>query len=248
MYTLNENFFNEIDNADKAYLLGFICTDGCLYKREGHQGQLSISIRDYDIEILSHFISSLEASHPIKYTADSRRKETVMVSVVFVSEKLYQSLIRLGLKPQKTYSLSYSEIMKHIPKSFWPSFYLGLFDGDGNIDFPKNGTISRSHVRLSAPLKQLLQLQNNFPFGDLCSVIEDKRGYAEPFGSLEAKGSVGKYCILKYIYSLPVNSLSRKKDNAMILMNRIEQNVTNRAENIRAVAYWQQYAGDRNYG
>lgn len=38
MYSFNENYFNEIDCADKAYLLGFICADGCLYKRDGHQG------------------------------------------------------------------------------------------------------------------------------------------------------------------------------------------------------------------
>ena len=70
MYNLNEYYFDKIDNADKTYLLGFICADGCLYKREGHQGQLSISVRDYDAEILQHFLDSLEANHPIKIITD----------------------------------------------------------------------------------------------------------------------------------------------------------------------------------
>lgn len=171
-----------------------------------------------------------------------------MVSAVFVSEYLYQSLIKLGLSTKKTYSINYNEIIKNIPICHLSSFYLGLFDGDGNIDFPKDGTISRSHVRLSAPIKQLQQLQEHMPFGDFCSIIEDKRAHTEPFGSLEAKSSIGKYCILKYLYSSMTNCLKRKQDNAIVLMTRIEQNVTNRAENIRAVKKWLEYTGEQSNG
>ena len=74
MYSFNEHYFDIIDSADKAYLLGFICTDGCLYKREGHQGQLSISLKDQDEEILQHFKESLSSNHPIRYQIDTRRE------------------------------------------------------------------------------------------------------------------------------------------------------------------------------
>lgn len=241
MYTFNESYFDIIDNADKAYLLGFICTDGCLYKREGHQGQLSISVKDCDISIIEHFKSSLQSNHPTKSQIDARRKTTTMATVVFVSDYLFNSLVKLGLNTQKTYTIDYTEILQSIPSEFWPAFYLGLFDGDGNIDYPKDGTISRGHVRLSGPIKQLQQLQNNLPFGEFCSLIVDKRNYTEPFGSLEAKGSIGKYCVLKYIYSNSVISLERKKNNALVLLNRIENNVTNRSENIKAVKYWNNF-------
>lgn len=240
MYLFDESYFEIIDNADKAYLLGFICTDGCIYKRDGHQGQLSISVKDCDVEIVEHFKSSLNSNHPINFQTDARRKTTTMASIVFVSDILFNSLIRLGLGPQKTYTINYIEILKSIPSEFQSAFYLGLFDGDGNIDYPKDGTISKGHVRLSAPIKQLQQIQSCLPFGNCCSIIVDKRKYAEPFGSLEAKGSIGKYCILKYLYSNPVNSLKRKKDAAFILLNRIENNVTNRSENLRAMEYWKE--------
>ena len=164
-----------------------------------------------------------------------------MVSVYFVSDIMFNSFNKLGLDFQKTFSLDYLKIMNNIPQHLWPAFYLGVFDGDGNIDYPKDGTISRGHVRLSGPLKQLFQLQNNLPFQEFCSIIEDKRQYTEPFGSLEAKGSIGKYCILKYIYSTPITGLKRKEKNANILIDRIEKNVTNRAENIRALKKWEQY-------
>ena len=55
MYVFNENYFSSIDSEDKAYLLGFICTDGNIYKRDGHQTQLQISLKDCDDEILIHF-------------------------------------------------------------------------------------------------------------------------------------------------------------------------------------------------
>ena len=164
-----------------------------------------------------------------------------MASIVFVSNHLYDSLIRLGIYEKKTFLLDYNFIMKNIPEKFIPSFVLGLFDGDGNIDYPKDGTISRSHVRFSGPLEQLNQLYDLFPFKEYLSIIVDKRNYSMPFGSLEAKGTIGKYCLLKFIYSSTTDGLSRKRNNAKILIERIENNATNRIENKKALLAWEAY-------
>ena len=239
MYTFDERFFNVIDSADKAYLLGFICTDGNLYKREKHQGQLQISVRDYDTEILEHFKTSLRANHPIQTTIDKRRPTTVMQTITFVSEPMYLDLKKLLINDNKTFSIDYTFIFNKINKIYWKSFLLGLFDGDGNIDYPKDGTISRSHVRLSGPLEQLKQIQQVLNTLKIPTIIvEDKRKYTKPFGSLECKNTIEKYCVLKYLYSDEVNCLSRKKENALELIRRIESNTTNRKENKDAIKYW----------
>lgn len=54
-YQMNENFFEKIDDVQKAWMLGFIAANGCIYKRNGHQSMLVISVRDYDVEVLEIF-------------------------------------------------------------------------------------------------------------------------------------------------------------------------------------------------
>ena len=64
-YNLNETFFEKIDTVQKAWMLGFIAADGCIYERDGHQAMLSISVRDYDIEILELFKRYISPEHSI---------------------------------------------------------------------------------------------------------------------------------------------------------------------------------------
>ena len=115
MYTFNEHYLDIIDSADKAYLLGFICTDGNLYKRENHSGQLGISLKDADEEVLNHFLSSFSSNHPITRVKDKRR-DTIMSSIVFVNDYLYNHLNELGITNNKTFSLDYNKIINAIPK------------------------------------------------------------------------------------------------------------------------------------
>ena len=239
MYRFDTDYFESINSKDKAYLLGFICTDGNLYEREGHQTQLQISVRDYDEEILLHFLKSLNSNHPIKISQDKRRSETVMKAITFVSDKVGQDLKKLKISINKTFSLDYNFIFGHINKDLWPSFLLGIFDGDGNIDYPKDGTISKAHVRLSGPVEQLLQIQRVLEeFKIKATIIVDKRRYTKPFGSLECPNTTSKYCLLKLLYKDDILCLSRKKENAFEIIKRIEDNVTNRKENIIAVDTW----------
>ena len=67
------------------------------------------------------------------------------------------------------------------------------------------------------------------------SIVVDKRKYQEPFGSLEIVNTTNKYLFLKLIYSFYEDSLSRKKERSKELLLRIENNITNRSENINSV-------------
>ena len=244
MYTFNENYFKEINSSLTAYLLGFICADGNLYKRENHQGQVGISIRDYDSEILELFKKELKANHPIHLQIDSRRPNVKMASITFVSDVLYNQLLAYGLSDKKTFIISYENLFKRIKNEFIPDFLLGYFDGDGNVDYPKNGTISKAHVRFSGPIQQLKEIQELLLKQELnIGLIEDKRQYAQPFGSLECSNTTQKYCLLKYLYQHDLPSLTRKKEAANELIRRIENNITNRSENIKAVQTWQGIGG-----
>lgn len=234
LYSLNEKYFAHIDSHSKAYFLGFICADGCIYRRNNHQGMLSIAVKDIDIEILNNFTKEIETSKPISISKQSEK--TTMATLQLTSDILVEDLLNLGVGIRKTFDLSIEYISKHIPKKFIPSFILGYFDGDGSIDIPKDNTISKSHIRISAPLKSLENFKNILEEFEINSkIIVDKREYKEPFGSLEIINTTNKYLFLKLIYGFYEDSLSRKKERSKELLSRIENNTTNRSENINSI-------------
>ena len=237
-YILNEEYFSEINTNDKAYFLGFICADGCIYNRNEHQGTVNISIKDTDIEILNCFKKYIDTTKPISFTKQSEK--TTMATLQLCSNILVEDLLKIGVGARKTFDMSIEQVCSNIPIQFIPSFLLGYFDGDGSIDIPKNNTISKSHVRFSAPIKSCEDFQKILKKFEIeTKIIQDKRKYKEPFGSLEFTNTVNKYLFLKLIYSSFKDSLLRKKILAEELIKRIENNSTNRYENINSVKIFQ---------
>lgn len=237
-YCCNERYFEKIDSPEKAYWIGFITADGNIYKREGHSSLLSVSVKDTDIELLQGLQKELSTTKPIFIIQDKRRENTKMATLQISSDLLCNQLLKIGIGIRKTFDLSIKQIFASIPKQLWSSFLLGYFDGDGSIDIPEQG-ISKSHVRISAPIKSLNDFKEVLTFLDIdCSILQDKRKYTEPFGSLEFKNTTEKYVFLKFIYSLKVECLERKKERAFELIKRIENNSTNRSENVKAEKFY----------
>ncbi len=234
-YYYNENYFENIDTPEKAYWLGFIAADGNLYRRDGHQGLVSISIHEKDIELLENFKKELNTTKPISVVRDKRRSGTIMASLQVTSDKIFNDLLDKGIGIRKTFDLDLMQIFKSIPCCFRSDFILGYFDGDGSITVSING-ISKSKICISGPIKSLKALSSILQERGIGNIIvEDKRKYKEPFGSLEFVNTTDKYIFLKYIYKNNVKCLTRKKELAGELIKRIESNSTNRSENIKAI-------------
>ena len=235
-YTCNENYFNNIDTAQKAYWLGFIAADGCIYRREGHRGMLSITLKEDDIQILNFLKEDLNTTKPISIHKDKKNHSSATLQIS--SDIICNRLLEIGIGIRKTFDLSIKEIYSNIPKKFINSFILGYFDGDGSIDIPESG-ISKSHVRIAGPLKNLTDFKEILKEFEInSSMLQDSRKYTELFGSLELKNTTEKYIFLKFIYNSSVKCLQRKKERADILLQRIELNKTNRSENIKAINYY----------
>lgn len=237
-YYYNKNYFEKIDSPDKAYFLGFIAADGNIYRREGHQGMLSISVNEKDIEILEYFKKQLNTTKPIQISLDKRQEKTKMATIQITGDKIVNDLLSLGIGVRKTFDIDINNLVKKIPSSYISSFYLGYFDGDGSIFLPE-GEISKSSVNISGPIKSLEAMKENLLVYHIeAEVYKDKRNYSQPFGSLEFPNTTKKYCFLKFIYSSKVKSLARKRERALELCSRIENNITSRSENTKAIEYY----------
>ena len=76
-YTINEDYFDVIDNQDKAYWLGFIAADG--YNRED-RGYIEFRLHKQDIDILNKFKQCLSSNHNIQIMLKSLRHCSIFLA------------------------------------------------------------------------------------------------------------------------------------------------------------------------
>lgn len=126
-YYCNENYFKTIDTPERAYLLGLIASDGCVYKRENHIGVLSLSFHEKEIELLNIVQRELETNQPILH------KENI-ISLAINSDILFNDLKNYNIVPRKTWI--YEPVSLENDKLTW-HYLRGYLDGDGSIYYCK---------------------------------------------------------------------------------------------------------------
>ena len=129
-YKYNQNVFEIIDTAEKAYWLGFLAADGCNYQRE-HNASIIINIQEKDIQHLKKFQSFCNTDAEIKsyMSYEGFSNQTPMCKITLNSKKISQDLYEKGILPNKSLILQ----PPNISKEFYKPFILGYFDGDGSI-------------------------------------------------------------------------------------------------------------------
>lgn len=93
-YTLNEEFFKE-KNANSAYVLGWIISDGCLQIIPKKKYTIRLELKD--LNILENINRLLDSNAPIR-----ERKDRGLYTLVINSKKLVRQLLDLGVVPAKT--------------------------------------------------------------------------------------------------------------------------------------------------
>ncbi len=108
-----------------AYWAGFIAADGILFNRDK---SVTIALNKRDTRHLHKFIKAIKSNARVGYT-ESNNSAHVSIR----SKPLYDSLLKLGITPNKSLTIKYVKI----PLSLMPHFIRGTFDGDGWISGKK---------------------------------------------------------------------------------------------------------------
>ncbi len=126
-YPLSDSFLRDIDDEGKAYLLGWIASDGNVRKNT-----VAISINKRDIELFDS-LSKIVGYH--LYVARNPAKPD-MRTVCFNSEEFSNDVCRhLGITPgKKDRGVKFPH---HIPDIWKPAFIRGYFEGDGSVKDPR---------------------------------------------------------------------------------------------------------------
>lgn len=133
-HPFNERFFQTIDSEEKAYWLGFISADGCVYWPDR---VLSVLLARTDKEHLRSLCAALGASgdsiRDSSYKRDGRTHLTACAK--FFSSQLLDDLGVLGVVPRKSLVVCPWDG----PESLMAHYWRGVFDGDGSIHRKSDG-------------------------------------------------------------------------------------------------------------
>jgi intein-encoded DNA endonuclease-like protein len=234
LYYSDFNYFESIDSIDKAYFLGFIAADGCVYRRDNNVQQklLSIGIHKKDIEILQKFLSYIKSNNPIIESTHVTDNGVVVpkCQVQIVSDKLCNDLEKYNIVPNKTWAFS----PKNIPENYIWHFIRGYFDGDGSISCSNNEFTKPSAYQINIVGNKFIidfinkQLQK---YDIKTIIVKDNRKYKNDFYQLTFNNTASKYKFLKLIYyDCKDCYLIRKKELADKFIYACENNLTKRVK------------------
>ena len=122
----NKDFFKKIDSEIKAYFLGLLAADGCLFKRNYN---INLSLKKEEDYLLKIF-SGLFYSEP---KTIYQRKNGVCVVNIY-NKDIYNDILFLGLTDKKSATLKFPT-SDQVPDHLIHHFIRGYFDGDGCITY-----------------------------------------------------------------------------------------------------------------
>lgn len=129
-YKFNENYFKKIDTPNKAYFLGLIYADGCVFPKKN---SCSIKLTKEDNYILEEFKKDIDSQKPLSHTKSKLIKGTNYIGkaqskIELNSKTLIDDLEKLGVIQNKSLVLKFPSEMPYMK-----DFIRGYFDGDGCI-------------------------------------------------------------------------------------------------------------------
>ena len=132
--------FKMIDSKEKAYLLGLIMADGCLfYNVRAGSYQVKIKLKKADKDLLYDIHSLFPFFIEPKLEKRSDNKDSYFIYCY--SKRFFQDLKTHGLTERKSFENANKVFLPELNEVFFFSYLLGLFDGDGTISQDKKGRI-----------------------------------------------------------------------------------------------------------
>lgn len=129
IYSINESYFEKIDNPNKAYILGLFYADGM---NKEDTGLIKIELQERDANIIYRINEELNSNYPIKKHELSKKNPNHQDTycLQFVNRKISKDLAELGVISRKSLLLSFPTC---VPQKYMCDFLRGYVDGDGHI-------------------------------------------------------------------------------------------------------------------
>lgn len=207
-YSYNESFFENIDNEEKAYWLGFLYADGCINVTCKNKS-LELTVCEEDVGHLYKLRQALQGNMPIKSkVVKLKGKEYLAFRITVCSTKLCDDLIKWGCIPNKSLILQFPV---NLPHNLYKHFIRGYVDGDGCISTKCRISICGTHDLLNSLQDHLISELSV----TRVKILSDKRRKHYQYERV-GKNSLK---ILEYLYRDAKVYLDRKYNKAIAYLN-----------------------------
>ena len=122
-YLIDDSMLDTIDTPDKAYLLGWIASDGSISAK----GTIDIAVRDYDKEILDKLARIIGGGVPVRDLRD-RGMVTLRICSTAMAKAAIKHLSLSG-PGKKSSDITFPTLEGDL----WVYFLRGYFEGDGSV-------------------------------------------------------------------------------------------------------------------
>jgi len=205
-YTLNENYFDIIDNEEKAYFLGLLYSDGCNVEK---YNCITIGLQEQDKYILEKLNLAIDSNKPLRHKVSSNKNWANQYTVDIYSKIMSLSLAKLGCFQRKSLTLRFPQ-ESQVPNRLLNHFIRGYIDGDGSIVMSKKTMVYKTSIistvyfceSLRDRIKELLNIN--------CSIHHDKRVLDKTTRHLSIGGSKQCCSFLDWVYKDATIYLYRK--------------------------------------
>ena len=202
---LDEHYFQLIDTEEKAYFLGLIITDGCIYSKNSRQNLVSLTLQDKDKYIIEKFKELIQSNKTV--TSDSRGSSGINI----LSDIMVEDLKQYGVSDNKSLCTIFPN---NIPNHLYKHLIRGILDGDGSVSFYARPN-RRCHV------KAIRFCQGNKQFLlDMVDYLHKEVGISpvntytekESLWSIAYRNTGSLYKLYHYLYDDATIYLARKKE------------------------------------
>lgn len=195
-YSINETYFEKVDNEKKAYILGFLYADG--YNQQT-KNQIRLTLQGQDVHILEEIKFCLDYNKPLMKI---EREKGVYYDLSINSKKISVDLVNLGCMQAKTFKIKFPA-KNIVPKEQLKHFIRGYFDGDGCISLRKT-----NQLNVLGTMSMIEGIQNELLLN--CNINKTKIHKNGKVYIMSYTGNKNLKEILDYMYSDSNMHLNRK--------------------------------------
>lgn len=198
MYLINDDYFENINNQNKAYWIGFLMADGYnsgKYIRadiqdEGHLEKLRNEI----------FIKN---DMPVR-TKINKINNKVIYYLTIQNKKIVNDCEKLGIVKRKSFITKYPNISEKYDKDF----IRGLFDGDGCLTYSMRGNYRGYKFSIVGNEELILEVRNRLLKLNIYIGFRKNKSIYE----LSVKGNRQIIKLLNWLYLDSDTSMNRKEE------------------------------------
>lgn len=133
-YSINDKYFEKIDNEEKSYWLGFLYADGYVRFVKNRSGELKLKLQIKDKHHIELFKKNISSNHPIKdliskVKIDDKIYISKCSNLSIYNTKIVKDLVNLGCVNKKSLIIKFPILNENLIRHF----IRGYFDGDGCV-------------------------------------------------------------------------------------------------------------------